>query len=201
MIDNKKIEEASFEETFGMYGEEDSLQEGFTCGAKWAINEFLKDLWHPASEEPEINKEISKTFQQEQGEIKKLFDYRLQEFNKVSFSLSDKDKKQLQKADETLKKWWKFPAIISGFALVFAVLTGFLAFKFYKESVKSKEEIKTDIAKEMQSKNLIWVEKGEWDKLKDNRELVRIWSEKNPKDSKSLESFIKGYETFKKEGK
>lgn len=46
MIDNKKIEEASFEETFGMYGEADSLQEGFTCGAKWAINEFLKDLWH-----------------------------------------------------------------------------------------------------------------------------------------------------------
>ena len=44
---------------------------------------------------------------------------------------------------------------------MFAVLTGFLAFKFYKESVKSKEEIKTDIAKEMQSKNLIWVEKGE----------------------------------------
>ena len=100
-----------------------------------------------------------------------------------------------------MKLLWKFPAIISGFALVFAVLTGFLAFKFYKESVKSKEEIKTDIAKEMQSKNLIWVEKGEWDKLKDNRELVRIWSEKNPKDSKSLESFIKGYETFKKEGK
>lgn len=58
MIDNKKIEEASFEETFGMYGEADSLQEGFTCGAKWAINEFLKDLWHPASEEPEINREI-----------------------------------------------------------------------------------------------------------------------------------------------
>lgn len=52
MIDNKKIEEASFKETFGMYGEFDSLQEGFICGAKWAINEFLKDLWHPASEEP-----------------------------------------------------------------------------------------------------------------------------------------------------
>ena len=26
--------------------------EDFTDGAKWAINEFLKDLWHPASEEP-----------------------------------------------------------------------------------------------------------------------------------------------------
>ena len=27
-------------------------------GAKWAINEFLKDLWHPVSEEPEENKKI-----------------------------------------------------------------------------------------------------------------------------------------------
>lgn len=52
MIDDKKIEEASFEETFGMYGESDSLEKGFICGAKWAIDEFLKDLWHPASEEP-----------------------------------------------------------------------------------------------------------------------------------------------------
>lgn len=30
----------------------------FCSGAKWAINEFLKDLWHSANEEPEINKEI-----------------------------------------------------------------------------------------------------------------------------------------------
>lgn len=30
----------------------------FCSGAKWAINEFLKDLWYSANEEPEINKEI-----------------------------------------------------------------------------------------------------------------------------------------------
>lgn len=58
MIDDKKIEEASSEETFGMYGELDSLEQGFICGAHWAINEFLKDLWHPASEEPEIDKPL-----------------------------------------------------------------------------------------------------------------------------------------------
>ena len=58
MIDNTKIEEAAFEETLGMYGESDSLEEGFICGAKWAIKELLKDLWHPASEEPKLNKEI-----------------------------------------------------------------------------------------------------------------------------------------------
>lgn len=26
----------------------------FCSGAKWAINEFLKNLWHPASEQPNI---------------------------------------------------------------------------------------------------------------------------------------------------
>ena len=52
MIDDKKINNAAFKETFGMYGELDSLEEGFICGAKWMQEEFLKDLWHPASEEP-----------------------------------------------------------------------------------------------------------------------------------------------------
>lgn len=28
--------------------------DGFNAGTKWAINEFLKDLWHPASEKPII---------------------------------------------------------------------------------------------------------------------------------------------------
>lgn len=52
MIDDKKIEEAAFEETFGMYGEGESLESVFIRGAKWMQEEFLKDLWHPASEEP-----------------------------------------------------------------------------------------------------------------------------------------------------
>ena len=145
-----------------------------------------------------INRDISKIYQQERSEIQNLFDGRLQEFNSVSFNLSEKDRKQLQKAEGTLQKWWKFPVIIAGFALLSSLLLGFLAFKFYSESVKSKEEIKGDIAREMQSKNLIWIEKGEIDKLKENAELIKLWSEKNPKDSKSLDSFIKGYETFKK---
>ena len=30
----------------------DGHVDGFNAGAKWAINELLKDLWHPSSEEP-----------------------------------------------------------------------------------------------------------------------------------------------------
>lgn len=45
MIDDKKIEEAAINKC-GFISSE------FYSGAKWAINEFLKDLWHPVSEEP-----------------------------------------------------------------------------------------------------------------------------------------------------
>lgn len=56
MIDDKKIEEAkkSFiadKKILGVMAMND-LACGFKEGAKWAVNEFLKDLWHPAGEEP-----------------------------------------------------------------------------------------------------------------------------------------------------
>ncbi|RHH85235.1 hypothetical protein [Segatella copri] len=54
MIDEKKIEEAAQAICFDDKMSYDSYCkiEGFRKGAKWAINEFLKNLWHPASEKP-----------------------------------------------------------------------------------------------------------------------------------------------------
>ena len=60
MIDNKKIEEAARLNTdkyrnYPTLSNEDRDKVSiysFMEGAKWAINEFLKNLWHPASEEP-----------------------------------------------------------------------------------------------------------------------------------------------------
>lgn len=77
MIDDKKIDEAAIE-TADLYEQdlpimsynEDTEVDGqhhfcqefgaelFKDGAKWAINEFLKDLWHPANEEPNKGKII-----------------------------------------------------------------------------------------------------------------------------------------------
>ena len=71
MIDDKKIEAAKeeiYEDRFLLNGEEivfnndekeemfyeGDIKEAIGLGAKWAINEFLKDLWHPASEKPNI---------------------------------------------------------------------------------------------------------------------------------------------------
>ena len=69
MIDEKKIEAAKeeiYEDRFLLNGEEivfdndakeemfykDDIKEAIGLGAKWAINELFKNLWHPASEEP-----------------------------------------------------------------------------------------------------------------------------------------------------
>lgn len=55
MIDDKKIEEAArrYSEVTDCTKEEALLiEEGFKEGVEWAINELLKDLWHPASEKP-----------------------------------------------------------------------------------------------------------------------------------------------------
>ena len=57
MIDEKKIEEAARNYCNNRYpASQDApfIAEGFRHGSKWAVNEFLKDLWHPASEEPNI---------------------------------------------------------------------------------------------------------------------------------------------------
>lgn len=69
MIDNKKIEEAAnkhIETEYARYNSgkvEDEMiclrgKDSFKEGAKWAINKFLKDLWHTASEEPKKVKNL-----------------------------------------------------------------------------------------------------------------------------------------------
>ena len=56
MIDDKKINEVAFDlyKNSKLDFVSSECVEGFKEGAKWAINEFIKDLWHPANEVPEI---------------------------------------------------------------------------------------------------------------------------------------------------
>lgn len=69
VLDDKKIEatkEEIYEDRFLLNGEEivfdndakeemfykEDIKEAIMLGAKWAVNESLKDLWHPVSEKP-----------------------------------------------------------------------------------------------------------------------------------------------------
>lgn len=56
MIDKNKIKSAAqgyCDATYGTLNTNPFIAEAFRKGANWAINEFLKDLWHSADEEPE----------------------------------------------------------------------------------------------------------------------------------------------------
>ena len=52
MIDDKKIEEAAFDFNDGELTNDKLIRAAFIYSAKWMQEEFLKNLWHPASEEP-----------------------------------------------------------------------------------------------------------------------------------------------------
>ena len=61
MIDKNKIKSAAqgyCDATYGTINTNPFIAETFRKGANWAINEFLKDLWHPADEEPEKFRKI-----------------------------------------------------------------------------------------------------------------------------------------------
>lgn len=92
MIDKRRIEEAEeeiYEDKFLLNGTEvifndedeykeemyDSgqIKEAISLGAKWAINEFLKDLFHPASEVPRNDNGKVLAFSKEIG-YRKLYD-------------------------------------------------------------------------------------------------------------------------------
>ena len=78
MIDDKKIEEVSkkFRQDFHENGDRTQgflVQFGFEAGAKWAINEFLKNLWHAACEVPWNDKGKVLSFSREIG-YRKLYD-------------------------------------------------------------------------------------------------------------------------------
>lgn len=59
MIDAKKIEEAASKLCdYGSIHDSGYRIDGFKKGVNWAIEQFLKDLWHPASEEPKEFTEV-----------------------------------------------------------------------------------------------------------------------------------------------
>ena len=76
MIDDKKIEDAArrYSEVTDCDNQEALLiEEGFKEGANWAINELLKDLFHPASEVPRNDNGKVLAFSKEFGN-RKLYD-------------------------------------------------------------------------------------------------------------------------------
>ena len=59
MIDDKRIKSAAqgyCDATYGTLNEHPLIAEAFKQGVNWAIQQFLKDLWHSSNEIPEIGR-------------------------------------------------------------------------------------------------------------------------------------------------
>lgn len=52
MIDERRIVEAAFDFNDGELTNDKLIRAAFIYSAKWMQEEFLKDLWHPASKKP-----------------------------------------------------------------------------------------------------------------------------------------------------
>lgn len=73
MIDDDKIIKAASELCdYGSIHDSEYRIEGFKKCAKWMQEEFLKDLWHPASEEPEI-KDVNIAYLDKYGLLEALY--------------------------------------------------------------------------------------------------------------------------------
>lgn len=162
-------------------------------------------LKQESSELENLSKKISADIQLESREnltkIQNLFDTEHEKLKSVEFKISGQDRNLINRIDRIFQQYWKLPVIVATISLLMAGLTSFLAVRFYSESVKSREELKQDLAMELKATNKIIVDKKQWDKYSERERLIELWSQENPKDSKSLNDFIVGYEVFKKNNK
>lgn len=107
MIDNKKIEEAAKQYSEKSYISgyfQACYKDAFMDGAKWAINELLKNLWHPASEEPDVrHKTIICLY--DDGNIRQDYDVYDEAITHDTFLGIDKFNWNDYAENEEIKKW------------------------------------------------------------------------------------------------
>lgn len=141
-------------------------------------------------------------------EAHKIIDEKLHDFQEkvsdIRIGISEEDVKKLDSYKDYFKHY-KPILYISAFAIVsswiLSIFSGYSAMKWYNESVRTKEEVRTSVLQEISSTGNIIVEKQKWEDYKEQASVVKAWQKSNPKDAESLINYIKGYEEFKKKGK
>ena len=107
MIDNKKIEEAAKQHSEKSYISgyfQACYKDAFIDGAKWIQEKFLKNLWHPASEEPDVrHKTIICLY--ENGDIRQDYDVYNEAITHDTFLGIGKFNWNDYAENEEIKKW------------------------------------------------------------------------------------------------
>ncbi len=139
-----------------------------------------------------ISTELEKKNQENQDKTQKIFDTELGKFQKVELKLTEKDKSLLSKVESIFRNYWKLPIIIAGISLLTAGLTGFLAVRFFSESVKSKGELREEMINNWNSQNKRLVDDDEWNALINERIIIQNFVKDNDNAGKALINYRKG---------
>ena len=114
MIDEKKIEEAkkSFiddKKILGVMAMND-LACGFKEGAKWAINEFIKELWHAIDENPKkYHKCLVEVVYHRPLNMTDEIDYVTSHLTNFGW-----DESSFKRSDYTIKRWIYIDNLLKG---------------------------------------------------------------------------------------
>lgn len=115
MIDDKKIEEAAVKSTNYLKGICDftvinASEEGFKAGAKWAINEFIKDLWHAIDENPKkYHKCLVEVVYHRPLNMTDEIDYVTSHLTNFGW-----DENSFKRSDYTIKRWIYIDDLLKG---------------------------------------------------------------------------------------
>ena len=138
-------------------------------------------------------------------ESAELIDLSLKELREsvmdIRVNISPEDMKKLESYKDYFKHYKPFLytslfVMLSGWGLgIFGAYSGI---KWYKESVRTKQEIRAQVFQEIGNDGNVIVEKAKWDSYVEQSQVLRAWQKSNPKDSESLEIYYKGYQDFKR---
>ena len=81
-----------------------------------------------------------------------------------------------------------------GIAIIVMFLSFYLSKQWYDTSIKTKEEIRSQIFKEMRTEGKEFYDIEVFNQLKMNTEIINKWIERNPKQGNNFLKFKEGYE-------
>jgi gas vesicle protein len=89
--------------------------------------------------------------------------------------------------------------ILSGWGLgIFSALSGV---KWYKESVRTKQEIRTDVLQEIKTQGNMIIDTQTFLNYREQSEALKAWQKSNPEESESFTNYFKQYQKLNKEKK
>lgn len=140
----------------------------------------------------DISSKIEKKSQENAAKLQEILDTGMEKFKNIELGFTEKDRTSLDKVENTVRSFWKMPVIISVVSLLIAALTTFMALRFYRESVKSKEEVRSDILTGWNSQGKRLVDGDEWNALKNERVIVQNFVRDNKSGGKAFVNYRKG---------